>query len=295
MCSPDAQQKLLRRRHSTEGNGPAHSGPSLENATRWSPGNIDRSVEARPENLKVPRDAALHFSKYESFGVSQECLGPGPTEAVPQLPPPEPLHREIGHNSWEPSAPSSPLSTPGSDGSTFQDGPSSKASTLSTDPSECGESEDTLPKGRPSPLGMVPNALTTDLIICLFLGWLCIQVVPLLLSQVEHARTCPGGSDSGTTSRAGSHYSVAGYPFPQHTNGSIRRERDDGRGDEDDDQSRWPERRGQMPEDSSPTTPQRLACPFHKYDPKRYSAFNETETEYRICSSGHWPNISQLK
>ena len=38
-----------------------------------------------------------------------------------------------------------------------------------------------------------------------------------------------------------------------------------------------------------------FACPYHKYDPSRYSRTNLVEKQYRGCSSRYLPNIARLK
>jgi hypothetical protein len=38
-----------------------------------------------------------------------------------------------------------------------------------------------------------------------------------------------------------------------------------------------------------------LACPFYKYDFRRYSEFNRLEKEYRVCSGVYMTSITRLK
>ena len=50
-------------------------------------------------------------------------------------------------------------------------------------------------------------------------------------------------------------------------------------------------RKRDRPDGESP----RFACPFHKYDPIRYSVNNTTEGKYRTCAGPGFPTVSRLK
>ena len=64
--------------------------------------------------------------------------------------------------------------------------------------------------------------------------------------------------------------------------------------DDEDEESGTPKKIKQDPEDTS--TPGKLyACHFCKHDCSRYSDRNNSEKQYRGCSSGFWPDISRLK
>ena len=187
------------------------------------------------------------------------------------------------------------MSTPGLDLTTFQDGLSCKSSTISTDPSEYSEAEDIRSKYEPSSGVVAQYGLTEERITCLIFGYLHRHIVLNLPTLVGNLRECPGESSSGQTSTSAGHSSLMGRPYRQNNNGFIRRERGNDHGDEGDDQSRRPEQKSNELDDSPTSNLRPLGCPFHKYDPDRYSAFNEAEKEYRNCSSGYWLDISRLK
>ena len=66
--------------------------------------------------------------------------------------------------------------------------------------------------------------------------------------------------------------------------------------EDEDDLTNHPRRRKRRQISSSDIDIVRLfACPYHKYDPNRYSKTNLVEKHYRGCSSRYLPNIARLK
>lgn len=289
----DTKQILLRGMPSTEENGREYSVLPRKGPGHWSPGNTDCSIESRPGNLRVSHDAVLNFS-HEPFRAPRQIVEPELVQTDPQLLPSDPLNTDNSHGSKESSVSSSPLSTPGLEVIGFHDGSSSNSSITSTDPSEHSDSEDTPSKNEPSPASVALDALMMELITCLIFGWLYSRIVPNLPSLVENVRKCPEGPGSGQDSRGTGNKSLMESPN-QANNSSTRGESNGEDGHDDDDQSKQPEQSSQKIDDPPTRLLRPLACPFNKYDPERYSAFNEGEKEYRTCSSGYWPDISRLK
>ena len=86
----------------------------------------------------------------------------------------------------------------------------------------------------------------------------------------------------------------AGRPTRSSLKPTSRADPDSLDEDDEDEQSGTPKKIKQDPEDT--TTPGKLyACHFCKYDSSRYSDRNNSEKQYRGCSSGFWPDISRLK
>lgn len=290
----DAKQTLLRGMPSTEENGRECSVLPRENPGCWTLGDTDCSIESRLGNLRVSRDAVLNFSQHGPSRAPWQIVEPELVQADPQLLPSDPLNTGNGHGNDESSTSSSPLSTPGLQVIGFHDGLSSNSSTTSTDLSEHSDSEDIPSKNEPSPASVALDALMMESTTCLIFGWLYSRIVLNLPSIAENVRKCPEGPGSGQSSRGTGNRSLMGSPR-QANNSSTRGESNGEDGRDGDDQSGQPEQNSQNINDPPPNLLRPLACPYNKYDPKRYSAFNEAEKEYRTCSSGYWPDISRLK
>jgi hypothetical protein len=75
--------------------------------------------------------------------------------------------------------------------------------------------------------------------------------------------------------------------------GKRRREHDDENLSEDDqhgDRKKRISRSGAVDGDD-----RRLACPFYKYDPRKYTCTSSTRTKYRTCAGPGFDSIARLK
>jgi hypothetical protein len=76
-------------------------------------------------------------------------------------------------------------------------------------------------------------------------------------------------------------------------NGKRRLERDDENMPEDDeseDRKKRTSRSGAVDRDD-----RLFACPFYKYDPRKYTCTNSTRTKYRTCAGPGFDSIARLK
>lgn len=77
----------------------------------------------------------------------------------------------------------------------------------------------------------------------------------------------------------------------------TKRSRDSERDNDDDDDCNRHRKQNRCEPETLPEGPSTLlvACPYHKYDPRRYGARNMTEKEYRNCAIGFWTDVNRLK
>jgi hypothetical protein len=102
----------------------------------------------------------------------------------------------------------------------------------------------------------------------------------------EHARQGTGTSQAGSVDQ----HNAPGVAS------KLSNKRPAPPSEDDDDLSDHPRRRKRRKTSSSNMNIVRLfACPYHKYDPSRYSKTNLVEKQYRGCSSRYLPNIARLK
>jgi hypothetical protein len=167
-------------------------------------------------------------------------------------------------------------------------------STTSTDGTDSTDSDYLSSENEYEPLSMAINSLMRQLITCLLAGWLWNLIALDFNNLVESLRKCPQGSAAGQAGKSTGKKRLMESPR-QDDHSSMHRDIDNESDHEGDGQSRRRRRKIQKADNSSPTSPRLLACPFHKMYPLRFSELNEREKEYRGCSSGYWPNISRLK
>ncbi|KAI9764307.1 MAG: hypothetical protein M1840_008525 [Geoglossum simile] len=105
---------------------------------------------------------------------------------------------------------------------------------------------------------------------------------------------------SGSRPHNSSHAQTSGNSskssLPTNKNGKHRMaDRDIGEPD-DDDENNHPKRRkaNSTPPDTT-NDGLKLACPFHKRDPRKYSTNNVTGIKYRACSGPGWVKIGRIK
>jgi hypothetical protein len=167
-------------------------------------------------------------------------------------------------------------------------------STASTDGTDSTDSDYLRSENEYEPLSAAMNSLMRQLITCLLAGWLWNFIALDFNDLVESLRKCPPGSTAGKAGKGAGKRRLMESPR-QDNSSSKHRDSDDQSDHEGDGQSRRRRRRIRKADDSSPTSPRLLACPFHKMDPLRFSMLNEREKEYRRCPSGYWPDINRLK
>jgi hypothetical protein len=170
----------------------------------------------------------------------------------------------------------------------------STSSTISTGLSDVGLSDDVSPEDIHGPTSVALDSLRRQLTTCLLarLLWnsVSLDVQNLVETIRKYAQTsCPRQAPRGAGKRRLTESSS------QSNSSSLRGESggESDHGGEDAPGRRRPKK--QRLDDPSSKSPPLLACPFHKMDPIRYSGLNAHEKEYRICSSGYWPDISRLK
>lgn len=118
--------------------------------------------------------------------------------------------------------------------------------------------------------------------------------VPRILLSDPRARSCTTKRKANSRG-SGSFHSLHSGEKPGQ--GSSRRQSSkcrDTDGGDDEERDGSPKRQKQdSPELALPQ--KLLACPYHKYDPVRYSERNGAEKPYRGCASGYWTDMSRLK
>ena len=297
VCQTDAPQRPREGWISNENNGRELPGLPTAYPGPLNPKSAGCRIGPRPKDLKLSRDAALDLPQYEPFRGSPATHGRNNVHTDTPLDVSNPPDTGSGLEISDSSVSESPLSTPGLDKAGFQDRlrSASNSSTASTDASEYSDPEELPSKNQPSLWSVAPDALAQEQTICLLFGWLYSHLVLHLVGLTENIRKCPGEPSSGQASSRAGQNSLMERPRRLENSYSTRKERDGDGGDEDGDQSKWPEQKGQKLDDSPDRPLRPLACPFHKHNPQRYSGFNGAEKEYRTCSSGYWPDISRLK
>jgi hypothetical protein len=164
------------------------------------------------------------------------------------------------------------------------------SSTAPTRLSDVSFLDDASPKDVPGPMSAMLDSLRKWLTTCLLARLLWNSLSFDVHNLGKAVRKCPHTSRSEQPPRDTGKRPLT-EPSPQSDSSSWPEES----GDESDHQGhRRRKKKNQRLDDSPSRSLPLLACPFHKMDPIRYSGLNAVEKEYRICSSGYWPDISRL-